>query len=65
MPLHNEQPSPERLRESAVERWLLQSVAPAHDAYLADPSTAISGDELRRRLAVKRVAKARYMHGPA
>ena len=44
-------------RDRAVERWLHQQVAPAHDALRADPSRAVTADQVRARLAAER-AKA-------
>lgn len=43
-------------RDQAVEEWLRGEVAEAYDALVADPSRAVSGDELRARLAAKRAA---------
>lgn len=34
----------------ALERWLRDEVATGYDEYKADPDSAISGDELLRRL---------------
>ena len=44
-------------RDRAVESWLHQQVAPAHDALRADPSRAVTADQVRARLAAER-AKA-------
>ena len=38
-------------RDRAMENWLLQTVAPAYDALKANPSRAISVDQLRATLA--------------
>lgn len=38
-------------RERAVERWLHDQVGPAYDALKADPSRAVSPDEVRARIA--------------
>ncbi len=38
-------------RERAVDRWLREDVAAAYDAIKADPSSAISSEELRASLA--------------
>ena len=38
-------------RDRAVESWLEQQVGPAYDALKADPTRAISIDDLRKRLA--------------
>jgi len=32
-------------REAALERWLIEEVVPAYDAYMADPSRGTSIDE--------------------
>lgn len=45
-------------RDRAVENWLLQQVGPAYDALKADPSRAVSADQVRARLAAEH-AKAR------
>ena len=44
-------------RDRAVESWLPQQVAPAHDALRADPSRAVTADQVRARVAAER-AKA-------
>ncbi len=38
-------------RDRAVENWLRDQVAPAYDALKADPSRAVSIDQVRARLA--------------
>lgn len=40
-------------RERAVENWLNSQVAPAYDAMKADPSRALSIDQVRTRLAAE------------
>jgi antitoxin ParD1/3/4 len=45
-------------RDQAVETWLLQQVAPAYDALKAEPSRAVTVDQMRARLAAEH-AKAR------
>lgn len=45
-------------RDRAVESWLQDQVGPAYDALKADPSSAVTADQLRARLAVEH-AKAR------
>lgn len=40
-------------RDRAVENWLLQQVGPAYDALKADPSRALTADEVRARLAAE------------
>ena len=37
-------------RDKAVEHWLQTQVAPAYDALLADPSRALSAEQVRARL---------------
>jgi putative addiction module CopG family antidote len=37
-------------RDRAVEHWLVQEVGPAYDALKADPSRAVSADQVRLRL---------------
>lgn len=44
-------------RDRAVESWLHQQVGPAHDALRADPSRAVTAEQVRARLAAER-AKA-------
>lgn len=38
-------------RDRAVESWLRDQVGPAYDALKADPSRAVSVDQVRARLA--------------
>ncbi len=38
-------------RDRAVETWLRDQVGPAYDALKADPSRAVSVDDVRARLA--------------
>jgi putative addiction module CopG family antidote len=40
-------------RDRAMENWLQQSVAPAYDALKADPSRALSIDQVRAALAAE------------
>ncbi|CAM2070426.1 Type II toxin-antitoxin system ParD family antitoxin [Sulfidibacter corallicola] len=40
-------------RDRAVENWLLGEVGPAYDALKADPSRALSADQVRARLAAQ------------
>ncbi|MQT60958.1 type II toxin-antitoxin system ParD family antitoxin [Pseudomonas helleri] len=40
-------------RDRALESWLVGQVAPAYDALKADPSRAVSIDEVRARLAAE------------
>lgn len=41
-------------RDAAVEAWLRDEVASAYDALVADPSSGLSGRELRKRLSDRR-----------
>jgi antitoxin ParD1/3/4 len=45
-------------RDRAVESWLREQVGPAYDAMKADPSRAVTADQIRARLAAEH-AKAR------
>jgi len=40
-------------RDRAVENWLRDQVGPAHDALRADPSRAVTADQVRARLAAE------------
>jgi Arc/MetJ-type ribon-helix-helix transcriptional regulator len=40
-------------RDRAVESWLHNQIGPAYDALKADPSRAITADQVRARLAAK------------
>jgi antitoxin ParD1/3/4 len=40
-------------RDRAVENWLHDQVGPAYDALKADPSSAITVDQVRTRLAAE------------
>jgi antitoxin ParD1/3/4 len=40
-------------RDRAVEGWLREQVAPAYDALKADPSRAVSVDDVRSRLSAE------------
>jgi len=40
-------------RDRIVESWLRQEVGPAYDALKADPSRAVSTDQVRARLAAE------------
>ena len=40
-------------RDRAVENWLISQVGPAYDALKADPSRAVSADQVRARLAAE------------
>jgi antitoxin ParD1/3/4 len=43
-------------RDRAVENWLHEQVGPAYHALKADPSRAVSIDDVRARLAAEHVA---------
>jgi antitoxin ParD1/3/4 len=43
-------------RDRAVESWLLGQVGPAYDALKADPSRAVTIDDVRARLAAEHKA---------
>jgi len=45
-------------RDRAVENWLHEQVGPAYDALKADPSRAITADQVRARLAAEHAEKA-------
>lgn len=45
-------------RDRAVESWLHNQVGPSYDALKADPSRAVTADQVRARLATER-AKTR------
>jgi len=40
-------------RDRAVENWLNSQVGPAYDALKADPSRAVTADQVRARLAAE------------
>ena len=40
-------------RDRAVEAWLREQVAPAYDALKADPSRAVSTDDVRARISAE------------
>jgi Arc/MetJ-type ribon-helix-helix transcriptional regulator len=40
-------------RDRAVEAWLYSQVAPAYDALKADPSRAVTPNQVRARLAAE------------
>ncbi|MGJ4858085.1 type II toxin-antitoxin system ParD family antitoxin [Labrys sp. KB_33_2] len=39
-------------RDAALEKWLRDEVVKSYDEYKADPTTAIDGAELKRRMAL-------------
>ena len=49
-------------RDRAVESWLHDQVGPAYDALKADPSRAVTADQVRARLAAEH-AKTRQVLG--
>ncbi|CAH2802870.1 MAG: KluA regulatory protein [uncultured Caballeronia sp.] len=44
-------------RDRVVESWLREQVGPAYDALKADPSRALTVDQVRAALVAKRKAK--------
>lgn len=46
-------------RDRAVESWLREQVIPAYDALKADPSRAVTADQIRARLAAKHAEKTK------
>lgn len=42
-----------RARDQAVENWLQSQIGPAYDALVADPTRAVSADQVRARLATE------------
>ena len=40
-------------RDRAMENWLHQQVGPAYDALKADPSRAVTADQVRMRLTAE------------
>jgi antitoxin ParD1/3/4 len=40
-------------RDRAMESWLREQVGPAYDALKADPSRAVTGKQVRARLAAE------------
>ncbi len=40
-------------RDRAVESWLYSQIAPTYDALKADPSRALTADQVRARLAAE------------
>lgn len=45
-------------RDRVVESWLLEEVVPAYDALKADPSRAVTVNEIHSRLAAEHKAAA-------
>lgn len=46
-------------RDSAVEKWLREDVAAAYDALEADPTRAVSVDDVRAHLAALHAASSK------
>ena len=44
-------------RDRAVESWLHKQVGPAYDALKADPSHAVTADQIRARLAAEQTKR--------
>lgn len=44
-------------RDRAVENWLAQQVGPAYDALKAEPSRAVTAEQVRARLAAEHARK--------
>ena len=44
-------------RDRAIESWLHDQVGPAYDALKADPSTAVTVDQVRKRLAAEQAKR--------
>ncbi|CCV03906.1 putative addiction module antidote protein,CopG/Arc/MetJ family [Mesorhizobium metallidurans STM 2683] len=44
-------------RDAAVERWLREEVAPAYDAWKADPGRGISPEEMTERARKRHTAR--------
>ena len=45
-------------RDRAVESWLRHQAGPAYDALKADPSRAVTADQVRARLAAEHAERA-------
>lgn len=42
-----------KARDAAIDRWLNEAVAPAHDAMAADPNRSVSSEAVRADLAAR------------
>jgi hypothetical protein len=42
-----------RARDQAAENWLQSQIGPAYDALIADPTRAVSADQVRARLVTE------------
>ena len=47
-----------RERDAAVERWLVEEVAPTYDAYKANPDDVLTRDELHAALETHHAARS-------
>ena len=47
-----------RERDAAVERWLVEEVAPTYDAYKANPDDVLSLDDLQQALDAHHAARS-------
>lgn len=43
--------------EAALKRWLREEVIPGHEAYLADPSSAIPTDQVLARIKARKARR--------
>lgn len=58
MTFSNQVPVPQD-GDQALEVWLHRSVAPTFDAFMADPSRGLTGEQVRGRLEALRFRKGR------
>ncbi|WP_205971995.1 type II toxin-antitoxin system ParD family antitoxin [Paraburkholderia sp. Tr-20389] len=49
-----------KARDQAVEEWLRKEVVPAHLRLKADPSRAMSADDVSKQLAERRKARKKH-----
>jgi antitoxin ParD1/3/4 len=47
-----------RERDQAIERWLVEEVAPTYDAYKANPDDVLSLDELHEAMEAHHAARS-------
>ena len=47
-----------RERDAAIERWLVEEVAPTYDAYKANPDDVLSLDDLQQALDAHHAARS-------
>jgi antitoxin ParD1/3/4 len=47
-------------RDAAVERWLLSEVAPVYDAMQADPSRAVTADDVTAALRARHAERLKH-----